>query len=75
MAIYRLMREASFEQEDIDRMSAAYEHALRELQLKDRSDPITELIARKIIEITRSGERDPARISAATVQALAGNPK
>jgi hypothetical protein len=56
-------------------MSSAYEEALRELQLKDRSDPITKLIAKKIIEIIRSGERNPSRISAATIKALGGNPK
>ena len=50
-------------------MSAAYEETLRVLQLADRQDPITELVASKIIEIARTGERDPARISE---QALRG---
>jgi hypothetical protein len=39
------------------------------LQLADRQDAITELVAKKIIEVAGSGERDPARISE---QALAG---
>jgi hypothetical protein len=43
-------------------MSAAYEEALRVLQLADRQDAITELVAKKIIEVAGSGERDPARI-------------
>jgi hypothetical protein len=50
-------------------MSAAYEETLRVLHLTDREDPITEFVARKIIAVAGSGERDPARISE---QALAG---
>jgi hypothetical protein len=64
MAIYRLLQEASFSQEDISRMTAAYEAALELLRVTDRSDPLTELIAKKIIEVTRNGERDPAKICA-----------
>jgi hypothetical protein len=44
-------------------MSAAYEETLRVLQLADRQDPITERVAKKIIEVAGNGERDPARIS------------
>ena len=59
MAIYRMIRESVFEPEAIERMTAAYEHALKVLQLTDRTDPITELVARKIIEIAEVGELDP----------------
>ena len=58
-------------------MTAAYEGALHYLGLKDRSDPLTEVIAKKIIEVSRSGERDPALISARAVSELriAAHPK
>ena len=52
----------TFEPEAIAIMSAAYEEVLRVLQLADRQDPITELVARKIIEVAGTGERDPAKI-------------
>jgi hypothetical protein len=42
--------------------SSPYEDALRVLQLSDRQDPITELVAKKIIEAAQTGERDPRRI-------------
>jgi hypothetical protein len=64
MAIYRLVRETAFDQADIDRMAAAYEAALATLRLMDRDDPITELIAKKIIEVARTGEHDPPCICA-----------
>jgi hypothetical protein len=70
VAIYRLMREAAFDQDEIDRLSAAYEGALRVLQLRDRNDSITELIAAKIIEIARQGERDAAAICDRAIQEL-----
>jgi hypothetical protein len=36
---------------------------LRALHLKDRNDPVTEIIAKKIIEIAQTGVKDPAQIS------------
>ena len=59
-----------FEPEAIERMTAAYEHALKVLQLNDRNDPITEVVARKIIEIAEVGERDPDRLCERALAAL-----
>ena len=70
MAIYRMIREAVFEPEAIERMTAAYEQALKVLQLTDRNDPITELVARKIIEIAKVGERDVDRLCQRALAAL-----
>ena len=72
MAIYRLIRESVFEPEVIERMTTAYEHALKVLQLTDRNDPITELLARKIIYIAGRGERDPERLCSRALAALKG---
>jgi hypothetical protein len=62
MAIYRLLKFSAFQPEEITCMTAAYEDALRVLQLSDRQDPITEIVAKKIIEAAQTGERDPRRI-------------
>ena len=70
MAIYRLLQEAAFSPEDISRMTAAYEAALRLLRLTDRTDPVTEIVAKKIIEVTRNGEHDPPRICARALKEL-----
>jgi hypothetical protein len=43
------------------------------LSLVDRNDPLTELIAKKIIEIGASGVRDPIKISELVVRKF-GNP-
>jgi hypothetical protein len=70
MAIYRLLQEAAFSPDDVSRMTAAYEAALRLLRLTDRTDPVTEIVAKKIIEVTRNGERDPPRICARALKEL-----
>ncbi len=49
--------------EDIKQMTAAYEQALHKIGLIDRTDPRSEIIAKKIIEVVQTGERNPARIS------------
>jgi hypothetical protein len=70
MAILRLLQNSQFAAEDVAGLVAAYEKTLRALYLVDRSDPITELVARKVIEIGQSGVRDPAQISRLAVEAL-----
>lgn len=59
MAIYRLIKNGSFGPEEVAAMTAAYEDALVELHLKDRDDPITELIARAVVN--GDGRAQPAR--------------
>lgn len=49
--------------DEIGPMTAAYEQALHMLGLVDPADPITEVIAKKIIEVVQTGEQNPARIS------------
>jgi hypothetical protein len=63
MAIYRLLQNLPMGPEEIRRMVAAHEQTLRALHLEDRNDPVTEIIAKKIIEIAQTGVKDPAQIS------------
>jgi hypothetical protein len=70
VAIYRLLQQSAFGPEAIDVMVTAYEDCLRILDLTDRSDPLTEIIAKKIIEIAQTGERDPERIQKLALAAI-----
>jgi hypothetical protein len=70
MAIYRMIRESVFEPEAIERMTAGYEHALKVLELTDRQDPITELVAWKIIAVAEVGEPDVDRLCQRALEAL-----
>ena len=70
MTIYRLLRNTTFGPEEIERLVTAYEETLRALGLKDRSDPITQLVAEKIIAVGRLGIEDPAEISKVALKEL-----
>jgi hypothetical protein len=43
-------------------MIGAFEDILRALNPIDRNDPVTLLVAKKIIELARQGERNPVRL-------------
>jgi len=62
MAIYRIFQQRAFEREAVVCMAKAYEDALVALKLSDREDPFTEIVAKKIVEIAGTGERDPDRL-------------
>jgi hypothetical protein len=70
MTIHRLLQNIPLSPEDIGRLVAAYEATLTALELASRSDPITEIVARKIIEIGQTGVRDPIQIANLAIKAL-----
>ena len=72
MPIYRLLQNHAFGPDEINVLTTAFEEALRTLRLVDRSDPATEMVARKIIELAQQGERDPARLRERAVKSLSG---
>jgi hypothetical protein len=70
MAIYRLLQNLPMGPEQIRVLEAAYEQTLHNLCLKDRNDPLTEMIAKTIIEIAQTGVRDSAQISSLAIKQL-----
>ena len=70
MTMQRLLKDTTFGPEEIERLVTAYEATLRALGLKDRSDPITQLVAEKIIAVARLGIEDPAEISKVALKEL-----
>ena len=70
MPIYRLLQNMPMGPEDIRRLTAAFEQALRTLGIVDRGDPLAELLARKIIEVAQTGVREPADISAQAIKEI-----
>jgi hypothetical protein len=65
-----LLKNGVFGPDEIKVLTTAYEEALRALRLKDRSDPATEMIARRIIELAQRGERDPVRLREHAIRSL-----
>jgi len=74
MAIYRILQNTAFDPERIELVAKAYEDTLRSLHLIDRSDPLTELIAKEIFEAAQRGERDPDRLRQAAMTKLGPPP-
>ena len=70
MPIVRLLKGSSFDPESLQVIVTAYEEARQALGLVDRSDPITETVARKIIEVAETGERDPKVIRQRAIDSL-----
>lgn len=62
MAIHRLLQNCAFTPEDIGRLAAVYTDCLRHLQIEHGSDARCEPIAKAIIEVAQTGQRDPVAL-------------
>jgi hypothetical protein len=61
MAIYKLIANGSFGPDEIEVMKSAYEAALVNVGVTNPDDPITDLIAKAVVTVTASGERNPRK--------------
>jgi hypothetical protein len=73
VAIYRMLQGMAFDEGSVKAMTSAYEAILVELGLTDRTDPLTEMVASKIINICQMGECDPERICEFTLKDIRGS--
>jgi hypothetical protein len=70
MPIGKLLVGKSVEPSELKRLTKAFELTLRSLSLVDRDDPVTEIVAKKIIEIGEGSVDTPAQISKLTIESL-----
>jgi hypothetical protein len=59
LALLSEERDGSFGPDEIAAMTTAFDQILHDLDLTDRKDPIIRMVAKLVIELVRSGERDP----------------
>jgi hypothetical protein len=71
MTIYRMLRNTALG--ETGHLIAAYELSLRALDVVDRNDPRTLMIAKTVLEIGDTGLNDPAEISKRVVNSLRFN--
>jgi hypothetical protein len=69
LPITRLLSDIDLTPEQRHVIELAFNDALGKLHLVDRNDPISEMIARKVIEISSSGINDASAISETAVRA------
>ena len=70
MAIHRLLENSAFGPEEIEAIVIAYEKALSVLALKNGDDPATRIVAKKIIKVAQTAERDPEQICQRAIEEL-----
>ncbi|MBV8918289.1 hypothetical protein [Bradyrhizobium sp.] len=73
MPIDRLLKGSNFSAAEIEILNRAFDRALKTLGLVDRNDPITEIVAAKIIAAGERGLRDPKEISDVALKELEGH--
>jgi hypothetical protein len=64
MPIRPFLAGEAFEPEVVSTMALAFEKTCEALNLCPKDDPITRLVAKKIIDLTQRGIRDPDTLSA-----------
>ncbi|MGY4403608.1 hypothetical protein [Bradyrhizobium sp. USDA 3315] len=70
MSIYLHLQTDAMAPKEASLVVKAYEQALHTLCVKDRDDPLTEMIAKTIIKIAETGVKDAAQISALAIDEL-----
>jgi len=63
-------RQPAFDPQAVKALAAAYDDACAVLHVVDRADPRATIVAKKIIEHARCGERDPIRLREAVLTDL-----
>ena len=71
----RLSASGVFSPEEISVITTAFEDALRVLGLANRKDPAVSMVAKRIIEIARRGERDPMLLREAVLNSFRNDPR
>jgi hypothetical protein len=62
MPIDRLLQSVTFTPAEIKEIVSAYEGVLAQLHLTDRTDPVTELVAKQVLECAKDGEIERRRL-------------
>jgi hypothetical protein len=63
MSVNRLGKEGKIDPGEVKRLNRAFTFTLKSLHLVDRGDPISDIVARKVIEIDNAGTHDPREIA------------
>jgi len=68
-----IKNDRAFSAEEATVLIEAFEDTLRALKLTDREDPITLLVAKRVVELAKEGERDPVQLRNRTLKTIQGD--
>ena len=74
MPIILLEIKTAFGPEDTAAMTAAFEEALKRLNIADREAPMATSVAKKIVRLAKKGECNPIRLTEGVVSSFVANP-
>jgi hypothetical protein len=63
----------TFSPQLIDAMREAFHAACKTLRLREKDDALTEIVAEKVVELAKAGERDPKRLCTLVLGQLSGS--
>ena len=72
---HRAFHGTAFSPEEVAAMAIAFTGILRELKLTDREDPITDVVAHKLLTYAQMGELDPDRLRSLVLESFADKDK
>ncbi len=70
MPITPFLTGQAFDPEVVRAMSVAFDNVCKSLRLRAGSDPASEIVAKKIIELAQRGVRDPVMLGERVVREL-----
>ena len=70
MPIRGMLEGQAFNPEQVGELVAAFESVLADLHLVDRTDPVTQLVARIIIDCAKTGEFDRVKLHDCAIEAV-----
>ena len=71
MPVYDILRrQGVFAPDEVVMLGTVFEDVLQTLGLVDRQDPMTDMVAKKLVGLATSGIRDPARLKTLTIHAF-----
>jgi hypothetical protein len=72
MPLTSFLKGTAFDPEATRAMGVAFEKACAALRLADRTDPVVELVAKRIIVLAKAGERNPDRLCEGVLKEFRG---
>jgi hypothetical protein len=70
MPITPFLRGQAFDPETVEVISIAFRYACERLGLHDNNDPLNGLVAKRVIELAQTGERNPITLYMLAVRGL-----
>jgi len=70
----RFFQDGAFDPDITSAMGEAFERACKSLHDMGQPDIVKEIIAKRIVEVARTGERDPVQLCERALAALGFNP-